>query len=134
LSKTNERLLSLFEGKVVRCIFGAKQENGTWRKRYNYEIYETFSESNIVNYIKVKRLAWAGHLVRMNSDRTIKKIFNSKPDRARSFGRPKLRWEDDVDRDMRILGVKNWKKVALSRDQCAKLLILFLFLLLFLIR
>jgi hypothetical protein len=50
LSKTNERQLSLFERKLLRCIFGAKQENGTWRKRYNYELYETFNEPNIVNY------------------------------------------------------------------------------------
>ena len=56
----------------------------------SYELYEIFNEPNIVNYIKVKRLAWAGHLVRMNSDRTIKKIFNTKPDGARSVGRPKL--------------------------------------------
>ena len=61
--------LSLFERKALRLIFGAKRENGTWRKRYNYELYEIFNESNIVNYIKVKRLAWAGHLVLMNSDR-----------------------------------------------------------------
>ena len=71
LSKTNERRLSLFERKLLRCIFGAKQENGTWRKRYNYELYEIFNEPNIVNYIKVKRLAWAGRLVCMNSDRTL---------------------------------------------------------------
>ena len=84
LSKTNERRLSMFERKVLRCIFGAKQENGTWRKRYNYELYEIVNEPNIVNYIKVKRLVWAGHLVRMNNDRTLKKIFNTKPDGARS--------------------------------------------------
>ena len=58
----------------------------------------------------------------MNNDRTLKKIFNTKPDGARSAGRPKLRWEDGVDPDMRILGVKNWKKVALDRDEWAKLL------------
>jgi hypothetical protein len=56
---------------VLQCIFGAKKENGTWRKEYNYELYETFNEPNIVNYIKVKRLAWAGHLAHMN-DRTLK--------------------------------------------------------------
>jgi len=89
LSKINERQLSLFERKVLRCIFGAKQENGTWQKRYNYELYETFNDPNIVNYIKVKRLAWAGHLVRTN-DRTFKKILNTKPDGVRSVGRPKL--------------------------------------------
>ena len=40
----------------------------------------------------------------------------------RSVGRPKLRWKDGVDQDMRILGVKNWKKVALNRDKWTKLL------------
>ena len=122
LCKTNKRRLSLFEGKVLRCVFGAKQKNGTWRKRYNYELYEIFNEPNIVNYIKVERLAWAGHLVRMDSDRTVKKIFNTKPDGARSVGRPKLRWEDVFNQDMRILGVKNWKKVAINRDEWAQLL------------
>ena len=86
LDKANERWLSLFERKVLRCIFGAKHENGTWQKRYNYELYEINNEPNIVKYIKVKRLAWAGHLVHMNSDRTIKKIFNTKTDGARSAG------------------------------------------------
>jgi hypothetical protein len=64
--------------------------NGTWRKRYNYKLYEIFNETNIFNYTKVKRLAWAGHLVSMNDDRTVKKIFNTKPDGAKSVGRPKL--------------------------------------------
>jgi hypothetical protein len=58
----------------------------------------------------------------MNSDRTLKKIFDTKPDEARSVERLKLRWVDSVDQDMRILGVKNWKKVALNRDKWAKLL------------
>ena len=40
--------------------------------------------------------------MRMNDDRTLKKIFNTKPDGARSAGRPKLRWEDGDDQDMRI--------------------------------
>ena len=38
-------------------------------KGYSYELYEIFNEPNIVNCINVKRLSWAGHLVRMNSDR-----------------------------------------------------------------
>jgi hypothetical protein len=33
-----------------------------------------------------------------------------------------MRWEDGVDEDMRILEVKNWKKVALDRDEWAKFL------------
>jgi hypothetical protein len=58
----------------------------------------------------------------MNDNRTLKKIFNTKPDGVRSVGRPKLRWEDGVVQDMRILGVKNWRKVGLNRDEWAKVL------------
>ena len=75
-----------------------------------------------MTYPKIKRLAWAVHLVRTDSDRAHKKIFNTKPDGARSVGRPKLRWKDGVDQDMRILGVKNWKKIALNRDEWPNLL------------
>jgi nuclear transport factor 2 (NTF2) superfamily protein len=67
-----------------------------------------FNDSNIVKDIKAKRLAWAGHLTRMSNKRTLKKIFNTTPDGTRIVGRPKLRWEDGVGQDMRILGVKNW--------------------------
>jgi hypothetical protein len=57
----------------------------------------------------------------MSNERTIKKIFNTKPDGARTVGRPKLRWEKGVVQDTRILNVKNWKKAALKRDEWAKL-------------
>jgi len=56
---------------MLRCIFGAKRENESWRKRYIYVLYEAFNEQNIVNYIKVNRLAWAEHLIRMNNDRIL---------------------------------------------------------------
>jgi hypothetical protein len=58
----------------------------------------------------------------MNDDGTLKKIFNTKPDGVRIVGRPKLRWEDGVDQDMRTLEIKNWKKVALGGDEWTKLL------------
>jgi hypothetical protein len=75
VSRANERRLSLFGRKVLRCIFGAKQENKIWWKRYNYELYEIFNDSNIVGYIKVKRLAWAGHLMCINDNRTLKQKY-----------------------------------------------------------
>jgi hypothetical protein len=58
----------------------------------------------------------------MNVNRTLQKILNTKLDGVRRVGRTKLRWEDGVDQDIRILEVKNWKKVALDRDEWAKLL------------
>jgi hypothetical protein len=63
------------------------------------------NDSNIVNYIKAKSLAWAGHLIRMSNERTLKKILNTNPEGTRSVGRPKLQWEDGVVQDTQILGV-----------------------------
>ena len=50
-SKTNERRLSLVVRKVLRYIFGAKQENETWRKRYSYELYEAFNLLKPTGYV-----------------------------------------------------------------------------------
>jgi len=90
--------------------------------KLKYELYGLFKDSDIVNYNKVKRLAWAGHLTRVSNERTLNTIFNTRPEGTRSVGRPKLRWEDGVVQDTRTLGVNSLKKVALDRDQWAKLL------------
>jgi hypothetical protein len=110
LSRLDERLLSIFERRILRYIFGPVEENGTWRRRYNHELYKLFNEPDITGYIKVKRLERAGHLIRTSENRTIKKIFNTKPEGTRKVGRPKLRWEECVYQDIRILGVKNWRR------------------------
>jgi hypothetical protein len=68
-------------------------------------LYKLFNEPDITGYIKVKRLEWAGQLIRTSENRTIKKIFNTKPEGKRKARRPKLRWEECVCQDIRILGV-----------------------------
>jgi hypothetical protein len=40
LTKADERSLGIFERKILRCIFGAVQENGQWRRyKLNYINY-----------------------------------------------------------------------------------------------
>jgi hypothetical protein len=117
LSRLDERLLSIFEKRILRHIFGPVEENGTWRRRYNHELYKLFNESDIIRYIKVKRLEWAGHLIRASENRIIKKIFNTIPEGTRKVGRPKLRWEECVCQDIRIQGVQDWSSVALNREE-----------------
>jgi hypothetical protein len=48
--------------------------------------------------------------------RTVKKVFDTRPEGTRNIGRPKLRWEDGVIQDIRALGVKNWRNVAMNRE------------------
>jgi hypothetical protein len=53
------------------------------------------NEPNIVKYMKINRLGLTGHVTPMDINRTVKKVFNTKPIRIK-FGRPELGWEDDV--------------------------------------
>jgi hypothetical protein len=39
------------------------------------KLQEMYRKPNIVTTMKVRRLEWAGHLVRMSDDRTIKTVF-----------------------------------------------------------
>jgi hypothetical protein len=81
-----------------------------------------FNEPDIVKYIKINRFSWAGHVIRMDNNRTVKKVFNTKPMGIRKCGRSKLRWEDDVIQDIKTLGVKNWRNVAKEKKSWQKLL------------
>jgi hypothetical protein len=55
----------------------------------------------------------------MNEARIVKKIFEEKLEGRRGRGRPRLRWVNDVEEDLRILGVKRWRKKALDRREWA---------------
>jgi hypothetical protein len=82
------------------------EENGTWRRRYNHELYKLFNEPDIAGYTKLKMLEWAGHLVRASEKRIIKKIFNTKPGENRKVRRPKLRWEECVCKELEECGIE----------------------------
>jgi len=42
----------------------------------------------------------------MDQVRRVKKIFESKPERSRRRGRPRLRWLDTVQKDLQEMKVK----------------------------
>ena len=116
LTKADENLLLVFERKVLRTIFGAIQENGVFRRRFNFELQRDYGEANIIAIIKTNRLRWAGHLARMEDERPAKTLFRNVPAGRRSVGRPKMRWIDGVQSDLRALDVRNWTAVAADRQ------------------
>lgn len=58
--------------------------------RYNFEVYNIFGKSNVVQHINIARLQWSGHVQRLGVSRPPKKLKISYPDGRRSVGRPKL--------------------------------------------
>ena len=53
----------------------------------------------------------------MTNERVAKTIYKWKPYATRLKGRPRVRWEDDVRNDLRMMGVSNWKQRTHERKQ-----------------
>jgi hypothetical protein len=78
-----------------------------------------YKSQDIVTVIKIQRLEWLGHVIRMNDTRIVKKIFEEKLEGRRGRSRPRLRWINNVEEDLRTLGVKIWRRKALEREEWA---------------
>src|ERR1700743_885388 len=69
MTQTDEQTLLVFERRILRTIFGGIQIENNWRRRFNHELYELYAEPDIVKYIKINRLRWFGHVLRMDGGR-----------------------------------------------------------------
>jgi len=104
-----------FERKILRKIFDPTYENRSWRIKPNQELDELIKHKNIINFTRVQKLGWYGHVERIEETRMVKAIHAWKPISKRPMGRPKTRWEDDVKKDIQRLKVPNWKTLVQDR-------------------
>ena len=90
-------------------------ENEEWRKLHNEELHSLYRLPNIVRVIKSKR--WAGHIAKMEEDRSAFKSLAGKPTGKRLLGRPRRRWEDNIRMDIKEIGIntRNWIDSAQDR-------------------
>jgi hypothetical protein len=65
--KENRKYNKLYERKILRRVLGPINDNGTWRIRYNNKIYTLYGDPELSRVIKLRRLQWAGHAQRMDS-------------------------------------------------------------------
>jgi hypothetical protein len=87
---------------VQRRIFGLKRDEvtGEWRRLQNKQLYALYSSPNIIRVIKSRRLRWAGHVARMRERRGAYRALVGKPEGRRPLGRPRLRWEENIEMDL----------------------------------
>ena len=50
-------------------------------------------------------------------DRMPKKIFTQELEGTRRRGRPRKRWKEEIERDLKVLGVKRWKELVADRKK-----------------
>jgi len=79
----------------------------------------------MVGDIKIRRLGWAGHIIRIQEERIPKKKkgFERKLLNTRPVGRPRNRWADVVQRDaLQLLGIRGWRRRGENRDEWRRLI------------
>jgi hypothetical protein len=112
--------LRVSENRELRRIFGPKrEEDGSCRKLHNDELHDLYSSPNIVSVIKSRRMRWARHVTCMGKGRGAYSVLVGRPEGKRPLGRPRRRWEDNIEMDLGEMGIDgaNWIRLAQDRFQ-----------------
>jgi hypothetical protein len=78
---------------------------------------ELYYDLYIVTEVKIMILRWLGHAERMSDDRSTKKLYSNKPEGLRLVGRPRKCWLDEVEQNLKQMGVRGWRRRAQNRDE-----------------
>jgi hypothetical protein len=103
----------------LRIFEPKREEDGSWRKLYNYELHNLYSSPNIVRVIKSRRMRWVGHVAHLGEGRAVYRVLTGRPEGRRPLGRHRCRWEDNIKMDLREIGINgvNWIQLAQDRVQ-----------------
>jgi hypothetical protein len=89
--------LGCFERKILSKIYGPSHYWGEWQ-RTNSELYQLYHDDDIVKFVKLCRLQWAGNVMW------------------------RIWWEGQIEEETARVGCKGWKATAVRRDQWKALL------------
>ena len=72
----------------------------------------------IIKKIKSHKLRWAGHVARMGDERGVRRFLEGKPEGKRPVGRPRMKWENNINGDLREVDYTgdDWKTLAQDRN------------------
>jgi hypothetical protein len=77
---------------------------GGSRKLHNDELHNLYPSPNIIRMIKSRRTRWAGRKARMGEKRNAYRVLVGKPEGKRPLGRPRRRWFDNINMELREIG------------------------------
>ena len=83
----------------------------------NHELNGLIEKADIVRLIKSRRIAWLGHVMRMDEKRKPKRVLEWKPIGRRIRVRPRKGWIDDVEEDIQRMRIRGWRKLCKERTE-----------------
>lgn len=112
-TESDKNKLVIFERKILHRIFGSERnDEGGYEIRSKRELNTLFNEPNIAAALKSQRIRWVRHVWRAE-DSLILASTKWKPNKSRSRGRPRQRWDEDrVKKYLRMLGGMNGEELA----------------------
>jgi hypothetical protein len=87
-----------------------------WRMCINQELMNLCREPDIISEIGKRRLRLLGHVEGMPEEIILKKVFKNTQEGERSVRKPRKRWLDDAEIDLKKIGVRGWGKITKGRD------------------
>ena len=101
------RKLTTFQMRCLRDILGLT----LWDRCRNADVLEECGEATMRDQLRLKRLQWFGHLMRMPTHQPQRHILKCRPkEKERPPGGTPLRWIDVVHKD--LVGLRNWHQMV----------------------
>jgi hypothetical protein len=72
-----------------------------------------------VRVVKSRRMSWTGHVARMGEGRVVHRVLVGKHEGKSPLGRPRRRWEDNINMDLQevVGGCGDWMELAQDRER-----------------
>ena len=105
---------------IYSCVlYGSHNKQRLVTRIMASELSDLYSLPNIVRVVKSRRMRWAEHVVRMGEGRGLHRVLVGKPEGKRPLGRPRRRWEDNIQMDLQEVGggCGDWMELAQDRDR-----------------
>jgi hypothetical protein len=116
LSKKDEHLLQIFGRRILKRIYGPINEGGIWRIRYNNELYKVCSEPDSQRD-QNRKTEVAGTPLQNERAGPWQQVNITQTRGHSTCRKPRTRWLESVETDLRKMGVKNWRRKTQEREQ-----------------
>ena len=120
MKRAQEKRMEVSEMRMLRWMCGVTRRD----KIKNDYIRGTVKVTEITKKLQERRLQWFGHVMRKEEESVCRRVMNMEVPGKRRRGRPRKRWKDTLNEDMRKKDVQvndtqdrnRWRRLIRNSD------------------